>query len=281
MKLVMFSKMLQEFSVADAGDIIKDLGFDGVDLTVRPGGHVLPEKVKDDLEPAIETLRDKGLSVPMISTGLTSADDPAAEPTFEVAAACGVEALKLGYWKTGEFGTFKQKLEEVKKDLVGLATLAAKFGISANIHVHSGDFMSACAPVVYMLIEPYEPQLIGAYADFCHMGAEGSRGGWKQGLDLLGERINLVGVKNAGLFQRTDDQGNVRWELKLLPVWEGITPFPTAFGYLKQLGFDGTCSFHSEYQGSSSWKDLTTPELIEQTRKDLEYVKGVLAGLEG
>lgn len=276
MELIMFSKMLQEYSVAEAGDIIKDIGFDGVDLTVRAGGHVEPESAASDLAPAVEALGDKGLSVPMLTTAIESANDPTAEPIFRAAAACGVKALKLGYWQVREFGRMREKIVEAKQALVGINALAEKYEVSANIHVHSGDFLSALAPVVWMLIEPYDPKCIGAYPDLCHMGLEGARSGWKQGLDLLGDRINIVGVKNAGLYQEKDDQGNVRWQGKLLPVWEGITPLPEAFGYLRQLGFDGPCSFHSEYKGGFSFKDMTTEELIQQTREDLEYVRGVL-----
>ena len=32
----------------------------------------------------------------------------------------------------------------------------------------------------------------------------------------------------------------------------------------------------SEYQGSWSWRDLSLPELIEQTRRDVSYLGGVL-----
>lgn len=279
MELVMFSKMLQEFSVAEAGDVIKDIGLDGLDLTVRPGGHVLPENVETDLPRAVETLRGKGLSVPMITTGLESAEDPAAEATFRTAAACGIPALKLGYWQVREFGTMRAKIAEAKQALVGINALAEKHGVSANIHSHSGDFLSAFAPVVWMLIEPYDPRCIGAYPDLAHIGLEGGRAGWKQALDILGDRINIVGVKNSGLFPTQDEAGNTRWQGRVVPVWEGLTPFPEAFGYLKQLGFDGPCTFHSEYKGGFSFRDLSTDELIEQTRKDVEYVRGVLAGL--
>lgn len=279
MELVMFSKMLQEFDVDEAGDIIQDIGFEGVDLTVRPGGHVEPSRVAEDLEPAVELLRDKGLSVPMLTTAIETAQDPTAEPIFEVAAACGVERLKLGYWQVPQFGTMRGKIAAAKEALEDINALAEKYGVSANIHVHSGDFLSALSPVVWMLIEPYDPACIGAYPDLCHMGLEGGRSGWKQGLDLLGDRINMVGVKNAGLFPQKDAEGNTRWQGQLLPVSEGLTPFPQAFSYLKQLGFDGPCSFHSEYQGSFSFKDMTTGELIQQTREDLAYVRSVLAGL--
>ena len=49
MQLVMFSKHLGPLTVGRVGELVRELGFDGVDLTVRPGGHVLPESVDTDL----------------------------------------------------------------------------------------------------------------------------------------------------------------------------------------------------------------------------------------
>ena len=48
-QLCLFSKHLPELGWGDLGRAVKDCGFDGVDLTVRGGGHVLPEKAADDL----------------------------------------------------------------------------------------------------------------------------------------------------------------------------------------------------------------------------------------
>jgi L-ribulose-5-phosphate 3-epimerase len=42
LKICVFSKHLQWTDVKEAAAIARDIGFDGVDLTVRPGGHVLP-----------------------------------------------------------------------------------------------------------------------------------------------------------------------------------------------------------------------------------------------
>ena len=37
--------------------VVAEMGFDGVDLTVRPQGHVLPERVEADLPKAVEAIR--------------------------------------------------------------------------------------------------------------------------------------------------------------------------------------------------------------------------------
>src|SRR5258706_3921658 len=44
------------------------LGFAGTDLTVRPGGHVLPERVEEDLPKAFESLKKAGAPISMITT---------------------------------------------------------------------------------------------------------------------------------------------------------------------------------------------------------------------
>ena len=49
---------------------VKKVGFDGVDLTVRSKGHVLPERVAEDLPKAVRTIRARGRQVPMITCGI-------------------------------------------------------------------------------------------------------------------------------------------------------------------------------------------------------------------
>src|SRR5436190_21053548 len=83
--LCFFSKHLQDLNYDQLGKALHDAGFGGVDLTVRPRGHLLPERVADDLPRAFEAIRSHGIQAPMISTGLVSASDPAARPTLKTA----------------------------------------------------------------------------------------------------------------------------------------------------------------------------------------------------
>ena len=68
-----------------------------IDLTVRAKGHVLPERVTEDLPRAVEALRKAGLEVPMITTDITSAAD--AGPTLKTASRLGIPYFKPGYWR--------------------------------------------------------------------------------------------------------------------------------------------------------------------------------------
>lgn len=276
MPLVMFSKMLQEFSVAEAARRIKELGFDGVDLTVRPKGHVEPENVGLALPEALKAIRDQGLSVPMITTGITSADDPAAEPTMAAAVHEDIRYLKLGYWRAPR-GGLVEAIEQTRRDLDGLSKLAEKYHVTLGVHNHSGAGYVNCQPaVIWMLLKDRDPSRIAAYFDPGHAAVEGGDGGGRQGLELLGPSIRMVAVKDFG-WKSEPGKLKAKWNSQLVPLREGLVPWPEVFATLKALKFDGPISLHSEYQGSHSWRDLTTPELIAQTAADLAFVRELLA----
>ena len=70
-----FSKHLQWLDYEAMARAAADIGFDGVDLTVRPGGHVLPENVEVDLPRAVQAVRAKGLKADRITTAIVDPDE--------------------------------------------------------------------------------------------------------------------------------------------------------------------------------------------------------------
>jgi sugar phosphate isomerase/epimerase len=278
MELVMFSKMLKNIGGLDveaAGSYIVKMGFDGVDLTVRPGGHILPGVVREELPRAIEILRLKGLSVPMITTSVTNAEEEHAEEIFKTASECGVRFIKLGYWRYAGFGTIKKQIEQVRsRDLRGICKLSEEYGVTAGLHIHSGDFLTSNPVVVHLLLEGYDPRSLCAYIDPGHMAVEGGLSGWKIGLDILQEHVRMVAVKDYGWFRQVDGEtGEVRWEARTVPLSEGLVPWEEVFRILKRIGFDGPVSIHSEYH------DVDFRGLIRRTEADLRYLREVLKRL--
>src|SRR5688572_33013126 len=62
LKIHIFSKHLQFLNIHDMTEAAAEMGFDGVDLTVRPNGHVVPERVENDLPNAAEAMRKIGFA---------------------------------------------------------------------------------------------------------------------------------------------------------------------------------------------------------------------------
>lgn len=272
MRFLMFSKMLQQLSIAEAGDAIARMGFDGVDLTVRDKGHILPENVVTALPPAVETFREKGLEVGMLTTAVTSVESPYAADIFRTAAQCGIKYVKLGYWLYEGFGTVKASISRARADLKGLEALALEHGVTATIHTHSGNFLTADLAICALLVEGLDPSAIGIYVDAGHIVVEGGYGAWKQGLDLVQERVRLVGAKSFGWFPETNGKlRSIRWSPRTLPFDKGMTEWDELFACLRAMSYDGYISLHSEYN------DLSLQELIAQTEADLALAKRALA----
>ncbi len=272
MDVVMFSKKLIDYDIAGVGSVASKLGFDGVDLTVREGGHVRPEDVTANLPPAVGILGTLGLKVPMITTGVTSAQDACARETFAAASESGVGYLKLGYWQYSGFGSVHRQIDEAREKVKGIQALAKEYGVIACLHIHSGDYLTATGDLVSRILEEVDPEYVGAYIDPGHMVVEGTRSGWKLGIDLLRDSIKMVAVKDFCLEKDPDSEK--KWILKHMPLNRGMVPWPEVFSYLRKISFDGPVSLHSEYE-------MSTEKVIAQTAEDLAYVKAVISDAWG
>jgi sugar phosphate isomerase/epimerase len=278
MKFVLFTDNLSDLSIRDACRGAKIAGFDGLDLTVRPGGHVLPENATTGLPAAHKTAREEDFAIPMISTGITSADSPHAEAIVS-AAHERVENFKLGYWRYQPFGNLPKQLDEARRQLEGVIKLTSRHHIRPCVHIHAGPILSN-GPLSYLLLKDFAPSDVGAYVDPMHMCVEGALSGWEMTLDLLAPWVALVGVKNYVMVPaERDDFGQQRFRMNYVPLADGTAPLPQFFRRLKEIKFDGVVSLHSEYKGGATWRKLNTAELLEQSAADLRYLKQVIAKL--
>jgi len=269
MHLLLFAKMFQELPLLKFAEVAASMGFDGVDLTVRPGGYILPEEVEKKLPRAVEIFESKGLSTPMITTSITSSSEPYAQEIFKTASNCGIKYLKLGYWRYKGFGSLMSQIAEVREELKRIQRLSEEYGVTAVVHTHSGMCLTAEPIVMWMIIKDFDPDFIGAYIDPGHMAVEGGLAGWLMGMDILADYVRVVAVKDFGWFK---EKGS--WKAKIVPLGEGLVPWRKVFEILKIIGFKGPISIHCEYKG------LTIKQLIKQANKDLEYVRKILHSLK-
>jgi L-ribulose-5-phosphate 3-epimerase len=241
--LCLFSKHLPKLSYSELARTVKQMGFDGVDLTVRAEGHVLPERVAEDLPRAVETIRGEGLAVAMITTGLTSASDPAARPTIGTAGRLGVPFFKLGYWPYRDRDAIEPRIGEVRNDVTGLVALAKEHGVAAGFHNHSGMNVGAAVWDTRAIIGDMDPRSIGYYFDPCHATAEGGEGGWRIALRMALARVKMTAIKDFYWEKRAG-----KWKMQMCPLGEGMVRWPEYFAMLAAAGFRGPISMHVEYE---------------------------------
>jgi L-ribulose-5-phosphate 3-epimerase len=267
----LFSKHLPALGWSDLGRAVRDAGFDGVDLTVRSGGHVLPARAEEDLPRAIAAIRAQGLAVPMITTELTSAGDPGARPLLKAAASSGVRFFKTGYWHYVASNDVRAELAAAGTALGGLAALARECGIEMGFHNHSG-YIGAALWDIAPAIDRLDPRWTGYYYDPRHAVAEGGGGAWKAATRLVASRLKMVAVKD--FFWMKTAQG---WRIEDCPIGQGQVDWTWMGSALRDAKFEGPISVHLEYDIPASTSAERTRRTLEAAARDLAFARRVFA----
>ncbi|MBM84078.1 MAG: hypothetical protein CMJ78_26290 [Planctomycetaceae bacterium] len=267
-----YTEHFQSLPIPEVCGIFKQLGVEGLDLTVRPGGHIPPEKAKAELPKAVQAAKDHGLKIMMLTTAINSADRNAEE----ILATCqqeGIDRIKTGYFPIGQFGQLKKRLVEVRKQLDQVVELAAKYKVRPCIHVHSGSTIPSNGFMLYNLIRDIPPERVGAYLDSYHMTITGGAGGWRQAIDLLTPWISLVALKN---FQwhpgKRTDINQQTWRTEFCRLEDGIAPIPSFVNIVQRVGYQGFYTLHTEYR-------KPVKDCIQLTKEDFAYLKRIFARL--
>jgi sugar phosphate isomerase/epimerase len=266
----LFSKHLPELGWDDLGRAVREAGFDGVDLTVRANGHVLPERAADDLPRAIEAIRKHGVAVPMITTELTSAAQPGAKALLQAAARGGVRYFKAGYWRYTTSPDVRAQLAAAGQALGGLAALARDCGIEMGFHNHAG-YIGAALWDIAPAIDRLDARWAGYYYDPRHAVAEGGGGAWKAATHLVVPRLKMVAVKD--FFWQKGAQG---WRIENCPLGEGQVDWTWIGSALRDARFAGPISVHLEYEIPGSTPQERTRRTLEAARRDLAVARTYL-----
>lgn len=254
---ILFSKPLHGHSWRKLAQGAKQAGFAGIDLTTRPGGHVLPERVIEDLPRALAEIREEGLDVPMISTELVAASDPAAAPTLAAAARAGIPCIKTGYYRY-QFADVRAELRTASEKFRGLAALAQKHAVQLGYHNHAG-YVGASLWEVDEMLKGLDARAAGYYFDVCHATAEGGSAGWKVGWNLASRRLKMVAIKDFVWENRKE---------RFCPLGEGTVDWKSYLRDLRGSGFQGPISVHIEYVKIGDYDNA-----LAAAQRDLAFLK--------
>jgi L-ribulose-5-phosphate 3-epimerase len=275
--LCLFSKPVPQLNWRELAESAKRAGFGGIDLTVRRGGHVEPERVTGDLPKAVAAIRAAGLEVPMITTELVMAEDPTAVPILSSAGKLSIPFLKPGYYHY-KFVDVRRELEQAGNQFRGLVGLAQKYGVQIGYHNHSG-FVGAPVWDMARVLDALDPKWAGYYFDLHHATAEGGEGGWKISTNLVMPRMKMMAVKDF-YWKKTASHGWREWDC---PLGEGMCHWKEFMRTAAQGGFHGPFSLHLEYEtpGVSDQEGIALSSdkvdaVMVAAQRDLEYLKSLV-----
>ncbi len=279
-KISIFSKHLHWLDYEGMANAIAEMGFDGADLTVRPGGHVLPENVVTDLPKAVEALAKYGKKVYMITTSIIDADDPISEKVLKTASSLGIKHYRTGYLYYRDKNPVREDVALFDKKLARLAALNAKYSISGEYQNHSGNYGQGIyfgAPIwdLSAALEKINSPWLGSQYDVYHATVEGANA-WSVGLRLISKYIRSADIKD---FKWMENEGKVR--SVTVPLGEGMVDFKTFFALLKEHRVNIPLSIHYEYPlGGAEHGDrkltISKEDVLAAMKKDLVSLRNFI-----
>ncbi|MDQ8182046.1 TIM barrel protein [Pelagicoccus sp. SDUM812005] len=239
--LNVFSKHLQFLDYKELAKAAKDIGFQGIDLTVRPGGHVEPEHVTRDLPKVVEACRSQGLETPMMTTAVDDADDPLDQAVLKTAAQFDIRRYRMNWYRYHEQLSMPDSLGEYQKSIQKLDRLNRELGLIGCYQNHAGTLVGASLWEVWQILQSASQEHFGVQYDIRHATVEGGRS-WTNGFHLVKDRIKTIVIKDCKWEKRDG-----RTHLVNTPLGEGMVDFPRYLKLLKEAKIDVPISLHFEY----------------------------------
>ncbi|MDC0263226.1 sugar phosphate isomerase/epimerase, partial [Verrucomicrobiales bacterium] len=260
-----FTKPLQHLSYAEMSDEIAKLGFDGIEGPVRPGGHVLPERVEDDLPKMVEALKANDLNLTLMTSGINEvSEEQRTEAVLRTAADLGVKRFRMAYYRYDLKKPIAPQLDEFRARLKDLVAMTSELGIKPVYQNHSGkNYFGGPIWDLAEALEDFDAKDIGVAFDIGHATVEGAKA-WPLNYARIRDYIDTLYIKEPAW-----DENTLGWG----PIGEGVVD-KSYFETVKKSDFSGPVSVHVEYLGHKDPKIV--PAVLEAIKKDFARVKSLL-----
>jgi sugar phosphate isomerase/epimerase len=260
-RISVFTKPFNSLSFDELADRVAEIGFDGIEATVRSGGNVESQEVEEKLPMLSEALSKRGLEVTIMTSDINDPDDPITAKVLRTAATLGIERYRMKYLKYDLSRSVNDQIKEWKPRLQDLAAINHDFGVRGlyQNHAGSGTFGS---PIwdIYRALEGISPADLAVAYDIRHATVEGGQS-WPTTFNMIRPLIDTVYVKDF------DWKGN---RPANVPLGKGRVE-KRFFEMLRDTNFKGPISLHEEYLDHR--KPDLVPEHLAALKTDLAQLK--------
>lgn len=278
LKVSIFSKHLQFLEGEALAKGAAEIGFDGIDIAVRKGGHVEPAQVVRDLPALVGIIHQHGLEVPMITTDIVDPDSPYAEDVLRSMEKLGIHRYRWGGFTYDYKSPLAAQLEAMKPRVARLAALNKKYGVTAMYHTHSGaGVVGASIWDLYIILRDFDPNAVAVNYDVGHATLEGGLGGWINSFYISKPHLRGIAIKDCMWSKNATG----RWNGNFVPLGAGMVHFQQYFGMLKESGFSGPVQLHFEYplggaENGNRKLAMSQNDVFAAMKRDLEQLRTYL-----
>lgn len=267
-----FSKHLQFLDYSDAASMAAEMGFAGLDLTVRPKGHVLPENVAIDLPRAVKAIEDAGSTCTLMTTSIESVQNQIDKDILKVASKAGIQFYRTNWFTYSDDLPMEKSIELLQSEVKALGDFNKIHKIVGCYQNHAGTKVGASFWEIEKLLETVDQDYFGTQYDIRHAIAEGGHS-WENGLRLLHDNIKVIVLKDFK-WGRIDG----KWKPVNVPIGEGMVDFTKYFKLLKKYKINVPVSLHLEYPLGGAEKgrsEITVDKKVvfDAMTKDLNMIQ--------
>ncbi|MEK7475330.1 MAG: sugar phosphate isomerase/epimerase family protein [Candidatus Coatesbacteria bacterium] len=282
MKISVFSLLLPEFSFEEQVALLRDLGYDGIELRVcdiapehqgKPfsnwGNHkdpIGPSNLARSVPRLKAAAAASGVEICALGTYVNLLDPAAFDAIAASAVELGARMVRVNSpWYDGR-EPYDRLLELAVAGLESVETSARRHGVKAVLEIHHGSIVSS-ASAARRLFEGFDSAAVGAILDPGNMVHEGHET-WAKGIDLLGPYLAHVHVKNATwVLKEKPAGGPFAWEVRNARLREGHANWRTIVQALAA----------AHYGGWYSIEDFSDMPIKDKLGDDLAYLKALAA----
>jgi len=273
--ITVFSKHLHWLDLELMAETAANIGFNGVDLTVRPDGHVSPEKVEDELPRAVAACKKAGLEVVMICTSIQDAAEPLTEKILKTAGLLGIKYYRMGWYHYDPKADTHENLKNIKAKMIDLAQINEHYNIKGAYQNHEGNWFGAPVWDLAITLREINSEWLGSQYDILNASIEGTYS-WLLGFNFIAPYIHTIDIKDACWTKKSAE-----WFLDYVPLGKGNVDYPQFFKLLREHNIDVPFSMHFEYDlggAEIGARHLTIPEkeVIMSMKTDLNLLKKFL-----
>lgn len=271
MKYSVFTVMMPEFDLEGTAQTLRDLGFDGVEWRVGKiaMSHEKPSywgynrstvdlATIEESASAVKLIAEKnGLEINCLATYLGVGQIEEISGVMRAARTMSCPFVRVGAPRYDGTKNYNQLFEETVLNVREVERQARETGVTALLELHMGNIMPS-AGLAHRIVSNFDPEHVGVIYDPGNMVYEGYEQ-WKMGMELLGEYLRHVHVKNSAWVR--DREGG--WRAEAAQLEEGIVDWRRIVEDLRTIGYDGYLSL----------EDFTERDTVAKMKRDLEYLK--------
>lgn len=270
-----FTKHLDGYEIDFMAETLAMAGIDSLDLTLRPRGKVIPEKVAEELPQVVQTAQKYGLSTDMMVTAITHAEDKFTRPILETAAGLGIKHYRLGYYDYDFTKGIPESLNSIRKEMDELRQLNENLGIQGGYQNHAGKRFGAPVWDVWNVLKDMPGSAMSSQFDIQHAVVEGNSS-WIIALHLMKHHIGSLAIKDF-----TREVAGKKTKIVQKPLGEGLVDFDSYFKTLKALNIVAPITLHIEYPLLSGQEENLTllqqqKIIVSRVKKDTDFIHSKL-----